>query len=96
MWVILLREEPPLGVGHLAEVILDELGEVLRGLNLVVWAAEGAIAGGGGNCGGGDGGVGSLLAGKWRGAYGRRGGGALLFTDGFGSEAVDFLDRADA
>lgn len=59
-------EEAAFGVGHLAEVVFDELGEVAGGLDVVEGAEGGGFGGGiavGGGGGSGDGGVGALLAG---------------------------------
>lgn len=70
--VVFGGEETAFGVGHLAEVVFDELGEVARGADVVQGAEGGGFGGrilaaciavgGGGGCG--CGGVGALLAGE--------------------------------
>jgi len=74
--VVFGGEEAAFGVGHLAEVVFDELGEVARGADVVQGAEAGGVGGrilaaciavGGGvgcGCGCGCGGVGALLAGE--------------------------------
>ncbi len=38
VWIVLGCQETSLGIGHLAEVVLDVLGEISGGLNVVQWA----------------------------------------------------------
>lgn len=84
--VVFRGQEAALGVRHLAEVVLHELGEVARRLD-VVQRAEGGrapgvrlarIAVGGGDGGGGDGGVGALLSGADVAGWTLEGGGGVL------------------
>ena len=97
MRVIFLCQEAAFRVGHLAEVILDVFGEVLRRLDLVVRTAEGAAAGlfaaitdGRGDNRSSNSRMWTLLSGERRGAGGLAQGGRrdgallLLFADGFG------------